>query len=206
MEGRMTEGQDRGGAFESDVTVAAETGGRGLTITENPPFFRTKGGAELSTGCDFSPLADAVGEDLAKAKVEEMLQALAPGIWGAGLYGSIGSCGGMSLARIRFGPDLPLYMHSHPGWGDCLYFVLSGEVRLWHRRLGPGSAVFVPAGQMYKYTIGPEGADVLEFRAGEYTTDLPAMKIEEQSLEAVQTIIDTANANHAKWEQFGQAN
>jgi hypothetical protein len=179
-----------------------DPGRGGIVVTKTPPLMQTKGGAELSDACDFSPLAASVGADIAKVKVEEMLQALAPGIWGAGLYGGIGN-GGMSLARVRFGPNLPLYLHSHPGWGDCLYFILSGELRLWRRPLAAGSAIFVSAGQQYRYTIGPDGADVLEFRAGGYTADLPGMTIEERSLDVVQSIIDTARANRACWEAFG---
>jgi hypothetical protein len=47
---------------------------------------------------------------------------------------------------------------------DCLCYVLTGEVRLGTRRLGPGGGFFVPAGKAYGYAAEVEGSEVLELR------------------------------------------
>ena len=57
----------------------------------------------------------------------------------------------MNLVHVWFGPNLPLFRHSHPRYGDCLYYVVAGEIILGRRHLGPGSGFFVPNGMPYKY-------------------------------------------------------
>ena len=99
----------------------------------------------------------------------------------------------MSLVHVWVGPNFPLFRHSHPKYGDCLYYVVAGEVILGRRRLGPGSGFFVPNGMPYKYTAGPAGVEVLEFRAGGGEPSAPGMKLDEHSLDSIQNIIDGAN-------------
>jgi quercetin dioxygenase-like cupin family protein len=71
--------------------------------------------------------------------------------------------GGVSLVRVRFGPSYPLPRHSHSV--DCLYYVVSGEVRMGKRIVRSGEGFFVPADAPYGYTAGAEGVELLEFRA-----------------------------------------
>lgn len=71
--------------------------------------------------------------------------------------------GGMSLVSVRFGPNYPLPRHSHSV--DCLYYIVSGGIRMGNRVLGAGEGFFVPADVPYGYTAGPKGVELLEFRA-----------------------------------------
>lgn len=69
---------------------------------------------------------------------------------------------GFSLVRLDLPPGAMLPRHSHSA--DCLYYVVSGEIVMGQRELGPGDGFFVPANQPYGYSAGSEGAAVLEFR------------------------------------------
>ncbi len=71
--------------------------------------------------------------------------------------------GGMSLIRLWYAPDYALPRHSHDV--DCLYYVVAGEARLGNQVIAAGDGFFVPAGAPYAYTAGPDGVEVLEFRA-----------------------------------------
>jgi hypothetical protein len=70
---------------------------------------------------------------------------------------------GLSLIWLRFGSNYVLPRHSHST--DCLYYVVAGEVRLGNRTVGAGEGFFVPADVPYAYTVGPDGVEILEFRA-----------------------------------------
>lgn len=71
--------------------------------------------------------------------------------------------GGMSLVWVRFGANYHLPRHSHSV--DCLYYVVAGEIRMGTRIVGPGEGFFAPADAPYGYVAGPEGVELLEFRA-----------------------------------------
>ena len=70
---------------------------------------------------------------------------------------------GFSLVHARFEPGFRLFRHSHSS--DCLYVVIAGEARMGTRVLRPGDGLFVRAEAHYTYTAGPDGVEVLEFRA-----------------------------------------
>lgn len=74
---------------------------------------------------------------------------------------------GFSLIYAWFKGNFPLTAHLHDA--DCLYFVIGGELTLGKgvasEIVGVGDGFFVPAGQMYGYTAGPEGVEILEFRS-----------------------------------------
>jgi len=170
----------------------------------NPPIPRESLGsseaeAQIADFFEHSALAAKVGEKAAREKVVEMYRAISPGTSTTTLFAQKRR-GGMSLMHSWFGPNFPLFRHSHPRLGDCLYFVLAGEILLGSRRLGAGSRFFVPNGQPYKYIAGPEGAEVLEFRAGGGERGQPGMKLDETSLDAMQRIIDGARATEDAWE------
>lgn len=57
---------------------------------------------------------------------------------------------------------VPRHFHEE----DQVFVVLEGEVRQGNRRFGPGSGMFVPAGNTYGVQYGPEGARYLEIRHG----------------------------------------
>jgi len=60
---------------------------------------------------------------------------------------------------------------------DCLYYVVAGEARLGNQVVAAGDGFFVPADAPYAYSAGPDGVEVLEFRAtnrfGIHVTESP---------------------------------
>ncbi len=69
---------------------------------------------------------------------------------------------GMSLTYVWFKSGFPLPHHSHDA--DCLYFIISGSVKMGTEELGPGDGFFVGTDVPYSYVPGPEGVELLEFR------------------------------------------
>jgi mannose-6-phosphate isomerase-like protein (cupin superfamily) len=69
---------------------------------------------------------------------------------------------GFSLTHVWFKKEYPLPLHSHDS--DCLYYIISGSIRIGTEALGPRDSFFVPADVPYTYVPGPEGAEVLEIR------------------------------------------
>ncbi len=155
---------------------------------------------QVAEGFDFSALAEKFGEGPARDKLVDMLKAIGPGVSTTMLFSQPGP-NGMSLAHVWFGADFPLFRHSHPRFGDCLYYVIAGEIIVGRRHLGPGSGFFVPNGMPYKYTAGPAGVELLEFRAGGGDSEAPGMKFDERSLDAVQNLIDRANEARPGWKR-----
>jgi quercetin dioxygenase-like cupin family protein len=74
-----------------------------------------------------------------------------------------GDTDGMSLVWVYFAPHYVLPRHSHDG--DCLYYVLAGELRMGNQVVPAGDGFFVPADAPYGYTAGADGVEVLEFRS-----------------------------------------
>ena len=149
---------------------------------------------------EYSPLAEKYGEETVRQKIGEIVKSYGYGTSTTPLFEQKGP-NGMTLVHVWFGPNFPLYRHSHPGLGDCLYYVVAGEVILGRRRLGAGSGFFVPNGMPYTYTAGPAGVEVLEFRAGGGEPDAPGMRLDEHSLDAMQRIIDSATENQPNWRR-----
>ena len=156
--------------------------------------------SKAAAGFEISALAAKHGEDTVRQKVGEMVRAFAAGASSTVLFSQKGP-GGMSLVHVWFGAHFPLFRHSHPAYGDCLYYVVAGEILLGKRRLGPGSGFFVPNGQPYKYTAGPAGVELLEFRAGGGEQGAPGMRLDELSLDWIQRIIDRCNELQPQWQQ-----
>jgi len=148
---------------------------------------------------DYSALAEKFGEAPTRAKVIELVKAFTDGTSSTLLFGQ-GGPQGMSLAHVWFGANFPLFRHSHPAYGDCLYYVITGEIVMGKTRLGAGSTFFLPNGQPYKYTAGPAGVELLEFRAGGGVKGAPTMTLDELSLEALDGLIDTYRENHDQWQ------
>ncbi|MCA8900666.1 MAG: cupin domain-containing protein [Hyphomonas sp.] len=72
---------------------------------------------------------------------------------------------GFSLTYAWFKSGFPLPLHTHNS--DCLYYVVAGSLQLGTETLGPGDGFFLGAGKAYRYTPGPDGVEVLEFRTQE---------------------------------------
>ena len=149
-------------------------------------------------GFDYSPLLVDNDETDVRTKLDGMIRAINPGVSETLLFSQKGPQG-MSLVHVWFGANMPLFRHSHPRFGDCLYYIITGEVRLGSQVLGAGDGVFIPNEMPYKYTAGPEGVQLLEFRAGDGIKGAPGMLLNEPSLDSMQQIIDVSNAQHDTW-------
>jgi len=103
---------------------------------------------------------------------------------------------GFSLLHVWFKPGYPLPLHSHDA--DCLYYIISGSIRLGAQELGPREGFFVPANVPYGYTPGPEGVEVLEFRHAtsfnfvNHANGLPFWEKALETVRANQPVWDTA--------------
>lgn len=144
-------------------------------------------------------LAEKYGEEATREKIVAMAKAFRGGAATTPLFGQGGE-NGMSLVHVWFGPNFELFRHSHPKYGDCLYYVVAGELSLGKRKLGPGSTFFLPNGMPYKYTAGPAGVELLEFRAGGGVDEAPGMCLDELSLDAIDKLVDCYNENQHLWE------
>ena len=69
---------------------------------------------------------------------------------------------GLSLTYSWFKPGFPLPRHSHSA--DCLYYVISGEMRFGEEVMAAGDCMHVPAGALYTFETGDEGVEFIEFR------------------------------------------
>lgn len=69
---------------------------------------------------------------------------------------------GFSLTYVWFKPHYPLPRHSHKQ--DCLYYIVSGKIKLGTEWLGAGDGFFLPDATPYTYAVGDEGVELLEFR------------------------------------------
>ena len=100
-----------------------------------------------------------------------------------------------NLVWLRLASNYQLPRHSHTG--DCLYYVVSGEVHLGKRTVGPGGGFFVPSGAPYSYAAGPDGAEVLEFRATGRPVDSRIL----ESPAGWRRILEGVRANRDRWRE-----
>jgi hypothetical protein len=91
-----------------------------------------------------------------------ILQLIEAGIGDGTVVKSLFSAPGFSLVYAWFKPYFPLARHSHNT--DCLYYVISGSLRLGTEELGAGDGFFLPKDVPYTYRIGADGLEILEFR------------------------------------------
>ena len=72
---------------------------------------------------------------------------------------------GFSLHYVWFKSGYPLPLHSHDS--DCLYYIISGDIRMGTEEMGAGDGFFLPSDTPYTYTVGEAGVELLEFRTEE---------------------------------------
>jgi hypothetical protein len=72
---------------------------------------------------------------------------------------------GMSLTYVRFKPGFALPLHSHSA--NCLYFIITGSIKMGTEELGPGDGFFLGTDVPYTYVPGEDGVELLEFRDSE---------------------------------------
>ena len=100
---------------------------------------------------------------------------------------------GFSLTYAGFQRGFPLPLHTHKA--DCLYYIVAGSLHLGTETLGPGDGFFLPADKAYRYTPGPKGVEVLEFRTQE-DFDINFLA---KSLPAWEKIAAAVTARKADW-------
>lgn len=101
---------------------------------------------------------------------------------------------GFSLTSVWFKSGYPLALHSHSG--GCLYYIVAGSIRMGDERLGPGDGFFVDNDVPYTYETGPDGVEVLEFRA----TDNLDIRFKANSKAAWDKIIAKMGARQSAWD------
>jgi quercetin dioxygenase-like cupin family protein len=101
--------------------------------------------------------------------------------------------GGLSLVWVRFEANYHLPRHSHSV--DCLYYIVSGQIRMGRQTLGAGEGFFVRADAPYGYVAGPDGVELLEFRAVSHFDS----RIRETP-EGWSRILTAVRANRDRWE------
>jgi hypothetical protein len=69
---------------------------------------------------------------------------------------------GMSLTYVRFKPGFALPLHSHNA--NCLYFIITGSIKMGTEELGPGDGFYLGTDVPYTYVPGKDGVELLEFR------------------------------------------
>lgn len=101
---------------------------------------------------------------------------------------------GYSLTSVWFKSGYPLALHSHSG--GCVYYIVAGSIRMGEEHLGPGDGFFVDDDVPYTYETGPEGVEVLEFRA----TDKLDIRFKATNKASWDKIIARMGARQADWD------
>lgn len=132
----------------------ADTGSR-------PPFeiFRARDAVDYAEG---GPMAVEPPTEVESAGMARLMEA---GMIEGGQVKLLYSRPGMSLTYCWFKSGYPLPLHSHSA--DCLYFIVSGSLRIGTEELGPGDGFFLGTDVPYAYVPGPDGVEVMEFRTSD---------------------------------------
>lgn len=134
----------------------------------------TEPSANISAGMEIfrfasAPTLDETGH-MEVADLNEDMQAGIGGALEAGfaegnVVKTLFSRPGFSLTYAWFKSGFPLPLHTHNA--DCLYYIVAGSLQLGSEKLGRGDGFFIGKDKAYRYTPGPEGVEVLEFRSEE---------------------------------------
>jgi hypothetical protein len=123
-----------------------------------PPFeiFRASSAKDYDEAgtMNVQPMSEVEGMGMARLAENGMLE--------GGTVKLLYSRPGMSLTYCWFKSGYALPRHSHSA--DCLYFIVSGGLKIGTEQLGPGDGFFLGTDVPYAYTAGPEGVEVMEFR------------------------------------------
>lgn len=128
--------------------------------TTRPRFriYRARDSREVDA--DLMPIVD-MGADDAAGMAAAMAAGYADGANSRLIMADAAT--GMSLTYARFKAGFLLPRHSHDA--HCAYYVISGEAQLGGAVLKAGDAFVVPANDLYSYRAGPDGVEIVEFRA-----------------------------------------
>lgn len=125
---------------------------------DKPPFeiFRARDAADYAEDgpMEAKPVSDAEAAGMAALMQNGMME--------GGQVKLLYSRPGMSLTYCWFKSGYPLPLHSHSA--DCLYFIISGSLKIGTEELGAGDGFFLGRDVPYAYVPGPDGVEVMEFR------------------------------------------
>jgi hypothetical protein len=126
-----------------------------------PPFelFRARDAVEYT---DDGPMTSGPMPDVAAEGFGRLMEA---GFLEGSKLKLVYSRPGMSLTYLWFKSGYPLPHHSHDA--DCLYFIISGSLKIGTEELGPGDGFFLGSDVPYSYVPGENGVEVLEFRTSD---------------------------------------
>jgi hypothetical protein len=126
-----------------------------------PPFeiFRARDAVDYS---EDGPMEAAPASEVENAGFAKLM---ANGMMEGGQVKLLYSRPGMSLTYCWFKSGYPLPLHSHSA--DCLYFIVSGSLKIGTEELGPGDGFFLGTDVPYAYVPGPDGVEVMEFRTSD---------------------------------------
>lgn len=126
-----------------------------------PPFeiFRARDAVDYAEG---GPMAAAPMTETESAGMAGLVQ---NGFLEGGQVKLLYSRPGMSLTYCWFKSGYPLPRHSHSA--DCLYFIVSGSLKIGTEELGQGDGFFLGTDVPYAYVPGPDGVEVMEFRTSD---------------------------------------
>jgi quercetin dioxygenase-like cupin family protein len=162
-------------------------------------LFRGDGAPGLfESGTMSMPVFDAEDQQALAADGPRDSARIAAGTWDAVLFKGDGD-DGFSLVKAWFGPHYVLPRHSHDG--HCLYYVLSGSLKMGSRELQAGDGFFVPDGAPYGYEAGPDGVEVLEFR----TRTSFGMKIPAGQVDRLRKMAAMADLHGDRWLELRAA-
>ena len=74
----------------------------------------------------------------------------------------------LQLFEASIAPNAKVSLHAHEA--DEIIYVLSGEMRIGRKKLGPGASVFVAGKTLYGFSAGPSGVRFLNFRGDANTS------------------------------------
>jgi len=123
-----------------------------------PPLeiFRARDATDYEEG---GPMDSAPMTDVQQQGMAALFEA---GMMGGSEVKLLYSRPGMSLTYVRFKPGFALPLHSHSA--NCLYFIITGSIKMGTEELGPGDGFFLGTDVPYAYTPGEDGVELLEFR------------------------------------------
>lgn len=102
---------------------------------------------------------------------------------------------GPSLSYAWFKGNYALPLHTHDT--DCLYYIISGEIRLGNEVLKAGDGFMLRAHTPYQYRVGPDGVEVLEFRP----TSKFDIRIKDGTPRYWDKLVDICAQNRNLWEK-----
>jgi hypothetical protein len=131
------------------------------TDREALPFelFRAKDAVDYTTDGPMTPMP------MTEIETEGAAQLYDNGFLEGGTVKLLYSRPGMSLTYCWFKSGYPLPHHSHSA--DCLYFIVTGTLKIGNEELGPGDGFFLGTDVPYSYVPGEGGVEVLEFRTSD---------------------------------------